>query len=364
LIIKAIKRRISMEKDLKGLRKEVDEVNAKLLELLNLRTSLVKEISELKDKNNADYFDPMREEEMLKDILMHNTGPLPNEMVKEIFSKIFVASLNYMGIKREKKLLISSGNNEKFQSIYEMFNLESKSPIVIAGPCAVENIKYLDDIAAFLHANGLKFLRGGAYKPRTSPYEFQGLKEEGLKILNEIGKKYNLITITEVVDTRDVQMVTEYVDVLQIGARNMHNFELLKEAGQSGHPVLLKRGISATMHEFMLAAEYIALQGNRKIIMCERGIRTYETKTRNTLDISCIPIIKKETKLPIIVDISHSLGRKDIINPIAKASLAVGADGIMLEVHPCPEFALSDSNQQLNKSQFKELLDFLGIGNE
>ena len=168
-----------------------------------------------------------------------------------------------------------------------------------------------------------------------------------------------MISVTEVVDTRDVELVIKYASVLQIGARNMQNYELLKEIGRSNHPVILKRGISATIQEFIFASEYIALQGNRNIILCERGIRTFETKTRNTLDISSIPIIKKETSLPIVVDISHSLGRKDIVQPIARCVLAAGADGIMVEVHPKPELALSDNKQQLNINEFISLLDAL-----
>lgn len=339
------------------LRNKIDSINLEILRLLNHRTSLIKEISELKDKDGIEYFDPQREEEMMEKIIKNNQGPLYNELVKDVFASIFKASLRYMGIKRERKLLISSQCNEGFMSIKDMFDLPSKSPVIIAGPCAIEKVDYLESIAKQLRKNNIKFLRGGAFKPRTSPYDFQGLKEEGLKIIMEIGKKYDLFTITEVVDTRDVEMVSQYVDIIQIGARNMHNFELLKEAGLTHKSVLLKRGISATIQEFMFAAEYIGLQGNRKIMLCERGIRTYETKTRNTLDIASVPIIKKETSLPILVDLSHSLGRKDIVSSIAKAALASGADGIMIEVHPYPEVALSDSKQQLNSREFDELLD-------
>ncbi len=348
-----------MSNHIQSLRKEIDKVNLEILNLLSYRTSLIKEIGELKDQVGDDYFDPEREREMLEELIKKNEGPLCNELVKDIFVSIFGASLKYMGINREKKLLISSQNSEGFMGIREMFNLQPEHPIIIAGPCAIEKTEYLEIIAKLLNKHNIKFLRGGAFKPRTSPYEFQGLKEEGLKILNEVGRKYELYTVTEVVDTRDVEIVSKYVDVIQIGARNMQNFELLKEVGMTQKPVLLKRGISATMQEFMFAAEYIGLQGNRKIMLCERGIRTYETKTRNTLDISSVPIIKKETSLPILVDLSHSLGRKDIVNSIARAALAVGADGIMIEVHPYPEVALSDSKQQLNPEEFEQLLGFI-----
>jgi len=345
-----------MGSELGDLRKKIDEVNVRILELINERAVLLEEIAELKDKNRMEYFDAQREYEMLEILIKANKGPLYNDLVKEVFNKIFSTSIKYMGINRERKFLVSSNSDKEFPTIKDMFNLNTNKPIIIAGPCAVEKIEYLDELGAFFKNNGLLFLRGGAFKPRTSPYEFQGLKLEGLKMLKEISKKYNLFTISEVVDTRDVELVSQYVDVFQIGARNMHNFELLKEVGTYKNPVVLKRGMSATIKEFILAAEYIAMRGNKNIIMCERGIRTYETKTRNTLDISSIPIIKKETRLPIVADLSHSLGRKDIINSVAAAVMAVGADGIMVEVHPIPELALSDSKQQLNLSEFENLL--------
>ncbi len=348
-----------MSKDLKAIRQEIDDINDSILEMLNKRTELIKEIVDLKDQNGSEYFDPERETEMMKKILSKNSGPLYNELIREVFSAIFSTSLKFMGLSRQKKLLVSSSSNTYFKSINEMFGLGNNDPVIIAGPCAVETPEYLEIIAKHLRDKNIKFIRAGAYKPRSSPYDFQGLREEGLKILQDVSKRYGLFSITEVVDTRDVDLVTRYVDILQIGARNMQNFELLKEVGKTNHPVLLKRGISATIQELMLAAEYIALNGNNKIILCERGIRTYETQTRNTLDISSIPIIKKETHLPIVADISHSLGRKDIANHIAKAVLSAGADGVMVEVHPIPELALSDSKQQLNLSEFDDMLDFI-----
>jgi len=348
-----------MDEQFKELRNKIDSININILKLLNDRAELVKKISTIKDEINMDYFDPIREQEMLAAILEENRGLLPNEIVKEVFTVIFRSNLKYMGVEREKKLIISREENNKFYSIEQIFGSNTRKPLIIAGPCAVENEVYMEKVASFLTQNNVKILRGGAYKPRTSPYDFQGLGEDGLVILSEIGKKYNLITVTEVVDCRDLDTVLKYVDVIQIGARNMQNYELLKEIGKLSTPVILKRGMSATIQEFLFASEYIALQGNRNIILCERGIRTFETKTRNTLDISSIPIVKKETNLPIIVDLSHSLGRKDIVNPIAKAAVAAGADGIMVEVHSQPELALSDSKQQLNFKEFEELLYFL-----
>jgi 3-deoxy-7-phosphoheptulonate synthase/chorismate mutase len=345
--------------NLNNLRQEINQVNIDLLKLINHRALLVKTIGDFKDKNNIDHFDVERENEMFKEILRQNQGPLPDSMLKEIFAVIFSTSLKYMGINKKKALLISSSHNNGFLKLHEMFDFNINEPVIIAGPCAIENVEYLEKVAQFLNTRGIRFLRGGAFKPRTSPYEFQGLREEGLLILHDVGKKYNLVTVTEVVDTRDVEKVANYIDILQVGARNMQNFELLKEVGQSNKPVLLKRGMSATIQELMFSAEYVGLQGNRRIILCERGIRTYETNTRNTMDISSIPIIKMETSLPILADLSHSLGRKDIINPIAGAVLAAGADGMMIEVHPHPELALSDSKQQLNLAEFNNLLDFI-----
>ena len=258
-----------------------------------------------------------------------------------------------------RELLVSSLSENLFQSVHEIFMLPTDFPLIIAGPCAVESTEQMKQVAETLKKHHIKAIRGGAYKPRTSPYEFQGLKKEGLKILNEISSEYDLISVTEVLDTRDVEIVMKYTDVLQIGARNMQNYELLKEVGKTNCPVILKRGMNALIHEWIFASEYIALQGNTNIILCERGIRTFETKSRNTLDISAVPIIKRETNLPVIADLSHSLGRKDIIIPIAKSVLAAGADGFMVEVHPEPEFALSDNDQQLNIEEFIKLLEAL-----
>ncbi|MFZ5351460.1 MAG: bifunctional 3-deoxy-7-phosphoheptulonate synthase/chorismate mutase [Bacillota bacterium] len=346
--------------EINKLRKEIDYINIEMLKLLNKRTNIVMQISDLKDISNINYFDPTREKDMIMEILEYNNGPLPNELVKEVFIKIFRASLNFMGInKQEVKMLVNSNSTCSFTRINEVFDIDPASPIIIAGPCAIEDNSTLEEVALFLKKNSIRFIRGGAFKPRTSPYDFQGLGRDGLKMLNRVGKEHGLITVSEIVDTKDVEYAIQNVDIIQIGARNMQNYELLKEVGRSNHPVLLKRGISATINEFICAAEYMALQGNRKILLCERGIRTYETKTRNTLDISCIPIIAAETKLPIIVDLSHSLGRKDIIKNIARAALASGADGIMVEVHPRPELALSDNLQQLNFSEFENMLDSL-----
>jgi 3-deoxy-7-phosphoheptulonate synthase len=228
---------------------------------------------------------------------------------------------------------------------------------VMAGPCAIENKTLLLEIAKEVKNAGANFLRGGAFKPRTSPYAFQGLEEEGLKYLAETRDRVGLPVVTEVMDPRDIEMIVKYADVLQIGARNMQNFRLLKEVGLCKKPVLLKRGISATIKEWLMSAEYIMAGGNHQVILCERGIRTYETATRNTLDLSAIPVLKQMTHLPVVVDPSHAVGKWDLVAPMAKAAVAAGADGLIIEVHSNPEEALCDGEQSLKPKSFKQLMD-------
>ena len=227
---------------------------------------------------------------------------------------------------------------------------------VMAGPCAIENIETLRSIASQVKKAGATVLRGGAFKPRTSPYSFQGLGEEGLKMLKQVGEEFNLVTISEIMDTRDVELITRYVDVLQIGARNMQNFNLLKEVGMTKKPVLLKRGLSSTVKEMLMSAEYILAGGNFNVILCERGIRTFEDSTRNTLDISAVPVVKQLSHLPIIVDPSHAAGKWGLVGPLAKAAVAVGCDGLIIEVHTSPEEAMSDGAQSLIPLNFASLM--------
>jgi 3-deoxy-7-phosphoheptulonate synthase len=227
---------------------------------------------------------------------------------------------------------------------------------VIAGPCAVENKTILMNIAEKVKAAGATFIRGGAFKPRTSPYSFQGLGEEGLKYLAYVRKKTGLPVVTEVMDPRDMRVILKYADIIQIGARNMQNFRLLLEVGMAKKPVLLKRGLSATIKEWLMAAEYIMSKGNQNVILCERGIRTFETATRNTLDLSAVPVLKKLTHLPVVVDPSHGVGKWDLVAPMSKAAIAAGADGLIIEVHTNPEEALSDGEQSLKPDDFKKLM--------
>ncbi|MBP7216699.1 MAG: 3-deoxy-7-phosphoheptulonate synthase [Candidatus Omnitrophica bacterium] len=234
-----------------------------------------------------------------------------------------------------------------------------KKIVVIAGPCAIENEQTLYETAEQIRKAGVTILRGGAYKPRTSPYSFQGLGEEGLKILRKVGNDLGMSTVSEVMDTRDVQLVAEYVDVLQIGARNMQNFNLLKEIGQTKKPVLLKRGLSSTVKELLMSAEYILSGGNFNVALCERGIRTFEESTRNTLDISAVPVIKQLSHLPTVVDPSHAAGKWGLVAPLSKAAIAAGADGLLIEVHPRPEDAMSDGSQSLLPANFIQLMQEL-----
>ncbi len=227
--------------------------------------------------------------------------------------------------------------------------------MLIAGPCSVENRKQILSVAESVKNAGAQYLRGGAFKPRTSPYSFQGLEEDGLKLLRESSEITGLKIVTEVITPKDVNLVEKYADVLQVGARNMNNYTLLKDLGKIEKPIILKRGMSATMQELLMAAEYIVSEGNPNVILCERGIRTFETATRNTLDLSIIPLIKERSHLPIIVDPSHGTGMKNLIGPMSKAAVACGADGIMIEVHPNPEEAFSDGAQSLLPDDFETL---------
>ncbi|MBP1764736.1 MAG: aroF 2 [Firmicutes bacterium] len=232
---------------------------------------------------------------------------------------------------------------------------------VIAGPCAVESYEQLWETAVAVKSAGAAMLRGGSYKPRTSPYSFQGLEQEGLKILQSVGKTVGLPVVSEVTDPRMVTVVAEYADMLQIGARNMQNFALLKEVASVRKPILLKRGISATIEEWLMAAEYIAVGGNSQIVLCERGIRTFEPSTRNTLDLNAVPVVKQLCHLPVIVDPSHGTGHWHLVGPMSKAALAAGADGLIIEVHPHPDDALSDGTQSLNPANFLQLMRELEV---
>lgn len=349
-----------MSKELDQLRNRVDELNLQLLSLINERAKLVQEIGKAKETQGVYRYDPVRERKMLDQIKEHNDGPFENSTIEHMFKEIFKAGLELQEDDHRKALLVS----RKKKPENTIVNLKGEKigdgkPHLVFGPCAVESYEQVATVADAVRAKGLKLLRGGAFKPRTSPYDFQGLGLEGLKILKRVGDEFDLAVISEIVSPADIEVAVDYLDVIQIGARNMQNFELLKAAGAVNKPILLKRGIAATIEEFINAAEYIMAQGNGQIILCERGIRTYERATRNTLDISAVPILKKETHLPVLVDVTHSTGRRDLLLPTAKAALAIGADGVMAEVHPDPAVALSDNAQQMDLKQFDEFMNEL-----
>jgi 3-deoxy-7-phosphoheptulonate synthase/chorismate mutase len=348
-------RRFMTNNQLDQLRTRVDEINLELLKLINERAQLVQDIGRVKEGQGVYRYDPVRERKMLDLIKEKNDGPFENSTIDHIFKEIFKASLDLQKDDQDKALLVS----RKKKPEDTIVNLKGQmigdgKPYFVFGPCSVESYEQVATVAKSMKAKGLKLLRGGAYKPRTSPYDFQGLGVEGLKILKRVADEFDMAVISEIVTPADLETAVDYLDVIQIGARNMQNFELLKAAGALNKPVLLKRGLSATIEEFINAAEYIMSQGNGQIILCERGIRTYERATRNTLDITAVPILKQETHLPVMVDVTHSTGRRDLLLPAAKAALAIGADGVMAEVHPDPAVALSDSQQQMDLNQFDQ----------
>ncbi|HDK3518472.1 TPA: bifunctional 3-deoxy-7-phosphoheptulonate synthase/chorismate mutase [Staphylococcus aureus] len=350
-----------MSNKLESYRSEIVSLNHQILDLLSKRGELAQKIGEEKLKQGTRIYDPQREKEMLNDLIDSNKGPFNDNTIKQLFKEIFKASTDLQKSENEKHLYVSRKLKPE-DTIVTFDNggiIGDGNKSFVFGPCSVESFEQVEAVAKNLHAKGEKFIRGGAFKPRTSPYDFQGLGVEGLKILKQIKDKYDLNVVSEIVNPNDFEVADEYLDVFQIGARNMQNFELLKEAGRTKKPILLKRGLSATIEEFVYAAEYIASQGSQNIILCERGIRTYEKATRNTLDISAVPILKQGTHLPVMVDVTHSTGRKDIMLPTAKAALAVGADGVMAEVHPDPSVALSDAGQQMDLDEFQAFYDEL-----
>jgi 3-deoxy-7-phosphoheptulonate synthase / chorismate mutase len=347
------------------LRAQVDAVNLEILKHLNERARIVERIGARQTEIGAAHYDPKRESEMLEKLEAANTGPFPNGTIKQLFKEIFKASLD-LEEKQDKPKLKYSRKAHPDNTTVTVSRGEIEvvfggaDKVLIAGPCSIESWEQMDATAAFVKSRGVTLMRGGAYKPRTSPYGFQGLGVEGLEFGSRAAQKHGLLFVAEVMDTRDVAIAAQHADMLQIGTRNAQNFALLREVGKAGKPVLLKRGMSSTMEEWLLTAEYILAEGNDQIVLCERGIRTFEKWTRNTLDISAVAVAKLETHLPVIVDVTHAAGRRDILTPLAKAGLAVGADGVHIEVHPDPATALSDNQQQLDFSSFDQFLTDMG----
>jgi 3-deoxy-7-phosphoheptulonate synthase/chorismate mutase len=350
-------------KDLKALRAEIDRLNMGLLDLLQERAEVVVGIARLKQAQGLDGHDPGREEEMLQALQARPTAAFGPFEIAEVFKTIFRTSLGVQEKTRQDALkvrqrgLVGPGGLRVGNVA-----IGGGAPVMMAGPCAVEDEEQMERVAAHLASIPVPtLLRGGAFKPRTNPYSFQGLREEGLKVMRRVAKRHGLAVVTEVLDAATLPLVAEYCDMLQVGARNMYNTELLKALGKIDKPVLLKRSFSATLEELLLSAEYILSHGNHRVVLCERGIRTFERATRNTLDISAVPILKLETSLPVIVDLSHALGRRDIVLPCGRAALAAGADGLMVEVHAAPDRALSDGFQQLDLNAYSALVEGLDI---
>lgn len=343
--------------DIGRLRERIDELDYQLIEMINERAKVVEKIGQIKKTQGIQRFDPVRERAILDKIAAANNGPFTTSTLQQLFKEILKASLELQEDDHRNALLVSRKNKTEDTIVQVKHNqIGDGKQRLVAGPCSVESYEQVAAAAREVKKHGVTLFRGGAYKPRTSPYDFQGLGKEGLEILKRISDEFDLSVISEVVSPNDLEMAAEYLDVIQIGARNMQNFELLKAAGSINKPILLKRGLAATIEEYINAAEYIMSSGNSQIMLCERGIRTYERATRNTLDISAVPILKKETHLPVFVDVTHSTGRRDLLLPTARAALAVGADGVMVEVHPDPAVALSDSQQQMDFDQFDDFM--------
>ena len=344
------------------LRSEVDNINLEILAALSKRAETVKKIGARQTEMGITHFDPKRESVMLEALEKANPGVFSNSTIKQLFKEIFKASLDLE--EREDKPKLKYSRKVHPQDSAVVISRGSVSvqfgggvKTMIAGPCSIESLEQTMQAAEIVKRHGITMFRGGAYKPRTSPYGFQGLGVPGLQIGAQAAREHDLLFVAEVMDTRDVAVCAEYADMLQVGTRNAQNFALLREVGKSGKPVLLKRGFSSTIEEWLLTAEYILSEGNDQIVLCERGIRTFEKATRNTLDISAVAVAKLETHLPIIVDVTHAAGRRDILIPLAKAALAVGADGVHVEVHPDPATALSDNQQQLDFAGFDAFMN-------
>lgn len=344
------------------LRQRIDVLNLDILHLLNERGQIASDIGRMQTESGVSQYDPRRELEMLDALTAANEGPFDNATIKSLFKSIFQASMNN-SIKAEKPKFLTSkiGRKDTVVMIGDVAVGGDNPPILIAGPCAIESKEQVDVIAELVASKGIKLMRGGAYKPRTNPYSFQGLGETAMQWAREACDRHGLQFVAEIMDASTLDLCLEYVDVLQIGARNSQNFPLLKAVGRTQRPVLLKRGLSSTIEEWIMSAEYIMSEGNPNVILCERGIRTYEKYTRNTLDVSAIALAKLETHLPVVVDSTHSGGRRDLLIPLTKAGLAAGADGVMVEVHPNPAVALSDQKQQMDFDQFDTYLEKVGF---
>jgi 3-deoxy-7-phosphoheptulonate synthase/chorismate mutase len=349
---------MSPQNKLQELRSQIDDINTQLLALLNQRAEIASQIGKVQAELGSRFYDPQREAEMLEALQMKNEGPFSNATISALFKEIFKATLAMEEDEAKANFLVQRAP-DRGNTVIELSDdvrIGDGDFTVVAGSCAVESFEQMDAVGEVLSQHGVKIMRGMAYKPRTSPYDFQGLGEPGLQIARQVANKYGFLVTSEVLDMSQIPMMSDYVDIFWVGARNMQNSFLLRALGKVKQPVILKRSFGATLKEFMYAAEYIVSSGNSNVILMERGIRTFSVETRNTLDISAVPLLKMQSHLPVIVDISHSAGRRDIATPLARVSRASGADGLMVEVHPNPPVAMSDAKQQLTFSEFGEMM--------
>ena len=344
-----------MSTQLDTLRAEIEELSLHLLQTLNRRAHRALDIAREKQRLGAPLRDPYRESQLLDRLVQNNEGPLDAPSVRAVFRGILDASVTLMEGRRQQGLRVGAAAGPAVGVTVRGHTIGGAEPIYIAGPCSIENEDQLEAAARGLAALGVRFFRAGAFKPRTSPYAFQGLGDRGLRLLRDTAARHGLLTVTEATSTDNADTVAEYADVIQIGARNMYNYDLLRAVGRTGKPVLLKRGFAATLDEWLNAAEYIALSGSERIVLCERGIRTFSRETRATLDLSIVPLARAASRLPVLVDVSHAAGRRDILTPLARAAFACGAHGVMVEVHPDPDVALSDGEQQITIEDFAAL---------
>ncbi|MBN20194.1 MAG: 3-deoxy-7-phosphoheptulonate synthase [Bdellovibrionaceae bacterium] len=357
------------------LRKKIDQIDNQILDLLEKRARLAIEAGVL--KKDKPIYDPKREKEILDSIENRLPGVFPKSTLRSVFREIIsgcrqIQENSRLENKTKKThMIISSNDSQSWIKVSRSsqpedseFNVKGvilggDDFVVIAGPCSIESKEQSDQVAQAVRSCGAKIFRGGAFKPRTSPYSFQGLGWDGIDILSQTAKSFGMPSVSEVTSIDQVERMASQINILQVGARNMQNFDLLKALGKTDNAILLKRGLSATIEEFLAAAEYIVSEGNPHVILCERGIRTFEPSTRNTLDLSAVPILKERSHLPVFVDPSHGVGIRRWIRPLCRAAKAVGAHGIMLEVHPDPENAKSDADQALSFEDFELIMDDL-----
>ncbi|MCK6530131.1 bifunctional 3-deoxy-7-phosphoheptulonate synthase/chorismate mutase [Myxococcota bacterium] len=335
------------------LRGELNDMDRQIARLLQGRFDILDRLRG--EGAAASSYDPSEEARAVDAVLRETNGSRDAEAVRRVFGEVFRASAERSEAGPGLRVRRAPGQPG---SVYEVRGHRiGDAPQLIAGPCSIESYEQTRAVGERLHSLGVRFLRGGAYKPRTSPYAFQGLKEEGLKIMRQVTDELGMVAVTEILDPRDLERIDRHADVFQVGTRNMFNYDLLRLLGETRKPVLLKRGLMATLEELILAAEYIAERGNEQIILCERGVRSFEKWTRNTLDLAAVPLLLARTPFPVVVDVAHATGRKDIMVPLARAALAAGAAAVMVESHPNPALALSDNEQQMDLEEIGRFVE-------